>query len=84
MGAILAKALQRDPTLPLNLANELIGPSHGEGVNMELLDKLSLLMDWGLYRIFFCTAGVAMFALLFGLFFPDVGKEEMIEKAEGV
>lgn len=85
MGAILAKALMRDPTLPFGLANDLIGPTHGEGVNPQLLDKLSSVMDWGLYRIFFCCAGVALFALLFGLFFPDIGKDvKLDEKVEGI
>jgi EmrB/QacA subfamily drug resistance transporter len=85
MGAILAKALERDPSLPLGLANDLIGPSHGEGVKIELLERLSRVMDWGLYRIFFCSAGVAFFALCFGLFFPDIGKDAKLdEKIEGL
>jgi EmrB/QacA subfamily drug resistance transporter len=85
MGAILAKALMLDSSLPLGLANELIGPTHGEGVSPELLNKLSTVMDWGLYRIFFCAAGVALLALFFGLFFPDIGKEARPdEKIEGV
>lgn len=80
MGAILAKALGRDPSIPVGLANQLIGPLHGEGVRLELLDKLSSVMDWGLYRIFFCSAGVAFFALLFGLFFPDIGKDAKLDE----
>ncbi|MGZ3706750.1 MAG: MFS transporter, partial [Bdellovibrionota bacterium] len=85
MGAILAKALVRDQSLPLGLANNLIGSTHGEGVQPALLEKLSSAMDWGLYRIFFCAAGVALLALLFGLFFPDIGKEAKLdEKIEGV
>ena len=75
MGAILAKALRMDPTLPYDLANILIGPTHGAGVETELLDKLSAVMDWGLYRIFFGSAAVAGLALIFGFFFPDIGKE---------
>lgn len=81
MGAILAKALGRDPSLPLGLANDLIGPSHGEGVRIELLERLSSVMDWGLYRIFFCSAGVALLALVFGLFFPDIGKEAKLDES---
>ncbi len=75
MGAILAKALKRDSTLPLDLANLLIGPTHGAGVDPALLDKLSAVMDWGLYRIFYGSAAVALLALIFGWFFPDIGKE---------
>ncbi len=72
MGAILTKALKRDPLLPPGLANELIGPNHGFGVNIELLERLSTVMDWGLYRIFLCASGIAFLALVFGFFFPDV------------
>jgi EmrB/QacA subfamily drug resistance transporter len=85
MGALLAKALRRDPLLPPGLANRLVGPSHGQGVSPELLDRLSKVMDWGLYRIFFYSAGIALLALLFGLFFPDVGKEPQAnEEIEGI
>jgi MFS family permease len=75
MGALLAKALRRDPSLPFGIANELIGPTHGENVHPELLARLSAVMDWGLYRIFFCGAGIALVALLFGLFFPEIEQE---------
>lgn len=85
MGALLARALRRDPSLPEGLANKLIGPTHGEGVSVELLNRLSNVMDWGLYRIFFCAAGIALLALLFGLFFPNVGKEaKPNEEIEGI
>jgi EmrB/QacA subfamily drug resistance transporter len=75
MGAVLAKALHRDPGLPYGLANELIGPTHGERVPHELLERLSAVMDWGLYRIFFCSTGIALSALAFGLFFPEIREE---------
>lgn len=85
MGAILAKALRMDPTLPLDLANTLLGPTHGAGVHVELLEKLSRVMDWGLYRIFYGSAGVAFLALVFGLFFPDIGKDAKLdEKVESI
>jgi hypothetical protein len=85
MGAILAKALSRDPTLPMGLANDLIGPTHGEGVQQDLLDRLSRIMDWGLFRIFFGSAAVALLALIFGWFFPDIGKEARLnEEIEGL
>ena len=85
MGAILAKALRMDPTLPFDLANVLIGPTHGAGVEKELLDKLSAVMDWGLYRIFYGSAAVAGLALIFGFFFPDIGKEAKAdEKVESI
>lgn len=75
MGAILAKALKRDPTLPLGIANDLIGPNHGAGVPLDLLERLSAVMDWGLYRIFFYSAAIAAVALVIGFFFPNIGKE---------
>ncbi|HEY8278743.1 MAG TPA: MFS transporter [Bdellovibrionota bacterium] len=85
MGAILAKALSRDPSLPLGLANDLIGPAHGAGVLPEMLDRLAAVMDWGLFRIFFGSSAVALCALIFGLFFPDIGKEAKLnEEIEGL
>jgi EmrB/QacA subfamily drug resistance transporter len=75
MGAVLARALLRDPTLPSSVANDLIGPKHGLGVSVELLDRLSHVMNWGLHRIFFYSAGIAFLALLIGLFFPNMSKE---------
>jgi len=85
MGAILAKALRMDPTLPLDLANSLIGPTHGAGLDSAQLDKLSSVMDWGLYRIFYGSAAVAFLALVIGLFFPDIGKDAKLdEKVESI
>ena len=52
---------------------------------LELLDRLSAVMDWGLYRIFFCSAGIALIALVIGFFFPDIGKEPAPnEEIEGI
>lgn len=85
MGAVLARALLRDPSLPSGLANDLIGPNHGAGVSIQLLERLSAVMDWGLYRIFFYSAGIAFLALLFGMFFPNVAKEaKPDEEIEGI
>jgi len=85
MGAILAKALRMDASLPLDLANSLIGPTHGAGVDVALLDKLSNVMDWGLYRIFYGSAAVALLGLIFGFFFPDIGKDAKFdEKMESI
>lgn len=75
MGGILTKALRRDPSLPIQAANDLIGPTHGINLSAESLNKLSVVLDWGLQRIFFYSAAIALLALLFGLFFPDLNKE---------
>jgi hypothetical protein len=58
------------------VANDLIGPNHGFGVSEELLAKLSVVMEWGLDRIFFVSSSIAVLALLFGLFFPQITHEE--------
>jgi EmrB/QacA subfamily drug resistance transporter len=75
MGGILVKALRRDSTLPIEAANALIGPEHGKNLSSEMLQRLAQVLDWGLDRIFFYSACIALFALIFGLFFPDIGKE---------
>lgn len=75
MGGILGKALRRDPSLPIQAANDLLGPTHGVNLTAESLQKLSTVLDWGLHRIFFYSAAIAVLALLFGLFFPNLNKE---------
>jgi EmrB/QacA subfamily drug resistance transporter len=85
MGAVLARALLLDPTLPASVANQLIGPTHGRNVSPEDLRRLAGVMDYGLTRVFFYSAGIALLALLFGLFFPKVVKEAAPdEDIEGV
>lgn len=85
MGGVLAKALRRDPTLPVDVANQLIGPEHGKFLSEEMLHKLARVLDWGLDRIFGYSAALALVALGFGLFFPDVGKEiKREEDIEGI
>lgn len=87
MGAILVKALRKDATLPMGLANDLIGPNHGEGMNEDMLGRLVTVMDHGLHRIFFYSAGIALLALVIGLFFPNVvnlGKEMPREENQSV
>lgn len=79
MGAILAKSLANEPYMA-GLANTLIGSLHGQGVELESLIRLSSVMHGSLYKIFFCSAGVAFLALIFGLFFPDVGKEGKLDE----
>lgn len=83
MGAVLAKSLRRDPSLPIGLANDLISTAPGEGVSPEMLGRLVVLMDRGLHKIFFFSAGIALLALVIGLFFPKIvpmGKEAPLEE----
>lgn len=84
MGAILAQALLRDPTLPVSVANDLIGPNHGAGISKELLAQLASVMEWGLDRIFFTSTSIGALALLFGMFFPDVGTKENRHETKSV
>lgn len=87
MGAVLSKALRKDPTLPPGLANELVKIVTPQGINEEMLGRLMVLMNQGLMKIFFFSSGIALLALLIGLFFPRIvvpGKEAPCEEAEGV
>ncbi len=74
LGAVLTRRLLRDPTLPLHQVNDLIGPSH-QIIDPLMQLRLSQVMEDGLYRIFIAAAGIAIVALLFGLFFPNIGRE---------
>lgn len=75
MGGVLSKAFKRDPSLPMNIANDLLGPTHGINISQDFLQKLSHILDWGLHRIFLYSTGIALFALLFGLAFPKISRE---------
>lgn len=80
MGAVLAKGLTRDPLLPPHVANDLLGSAQGAGLPTDLLDRLANVMDWSLHRVFFYSAGIALLALVFGLFFPDVKRDAHLPK----
>ncbi len=70
LGAVLAHAL--GPGVPTELVNQLLGPSHGRGLDEALLAPLSSSMAAGLGTIFQIIAGIGTAALVAGLVFPKV------------
>jgi EmrB/QacA subfamily drug resistance transporter len=70
LGAILAHAL--GPGVPTELVNQLLGPTHGRGIDEALLAPLSSAMAAGLGTIFQVIAGIGTAALVAGLVFPRV------------
>ncbi|MFE8598230.1 MDR family MFS transporter [Archangium violaceum] len=72
MGGVVVSQLMKDPSVPLEAANELLGPEHGRGLSPALFQTLSGALGTGLTINFWiiCAATVAAFAA--GLFFPKV------------
>ncbi|MCO5142504.1 MAG: DHA2 family efflux MFS transporter permease subunit [Oligoflexia bacterium] len=82
MGGILSKSLLIDPDLPPGIANAIIGPGHGKGIPKALAERLASNLELGLNKIFLCCFGIAIIALVFGLFFPEfkgINEDEKIE-----
>ena len=76
MGGVVVSQLMKDPSVPLEAANELLGPEHGRGLSPALFQTLSGALGTGLTINFWiiCAATVAAFAA--GLFFPKVKRGE--------
>lgn len=82
MGGLLVKAIRRDSSLSLEIANKLIGPEHGRDIPQDVLIQLSQALNWGLTRILAYSAAIAFFALCFGMFFPSIEIGEKYETME--
>ena len=70
LGAVLARAL--GPDVPTHLVNELLGPTHGRGLDATVLAPLTTAMATGLGTVFQAIAGIGTASLLAGLAFPTV------------
>jgi len=72
LGGILASALSRDPSIPNDAADRLLGPEHGAGLPPSVLGALSLSLESGLATVFWLIAGIAAAAAAISLLFPEV------------
>ncbi|KFA94490.1 MDR family MFS transporter [Archangium violaceum] len=82
MGGVVVSQLMKDPTVPLEAANELLGPEHGRGLSPALFQTLSGALGTGLTINFWiiCAATVAAFAA--GLFFPKVKRDVAVPSTD--
>jgi EmrB/QacA subfamily drug resistance transporter len=68
LGAVLAHAL--GPEIPTKVVNDLLGPTHGQGLDQALVAPLAAAIHGGLSTVFKATAGVSLAALLAAIAFP--------------
>jgi MFS family permease len=78
MGGILASALARDPSIPVEAANELLGPEHGRTLSPEVLRRLAGALQGGLGTVFWIIAALGIASFLSSLALPkmDVRQSE--------
>jgi EmrB/QacA subfamily drug resistance transporter len=72
LGGILASALSRDPSIPPDAADRLLGPEHGAGLPLSVLGALSSSLESGLATVFWLIAGIAAAAAAISLLFPEL------------
>jgi hypothetical protein len=72
LGGILAAALRSNESIPEGAADQLLGPTHGEGLQSSVLSALSLSLQSGLGIIFWAIAGIALVAAAISVLFPYI------------
>jgi len=72
LGGVLSSALSRDPSIPPDAADRLLGPEHGAGLDRAVLGALSVSLESGLTTVFWLIAGIAAAAAAISLLFPEL------------
>lgn len=70
LGAILAAALSRNPSIPVEAANRLLGPDHGASLGPQTLQQLSRMLTTSLTTIFWLIFALSVLAFVVSLAFP--------------
>ena len=68
LGAVLASAL--GPDVPESVANRLLAPDHGRGLDPAVTAHVTHAIRLGLYRIFDLLAAISVVSLVVAFFFP--------------
>jgi hypothetical protein len=71
MGGVLVSRLTRDPQMPLQAANALLGPDRGRFLSPDVLRMLEGQLEDGLVINFWIIFGLALGAFVTALFFPQ-------------
>ncbi|MDY7226846.1 MDR family MFS transporter [Hyalangium rubrum] len=74
MGAVMVSQLMKDPRVPISAANELLGPEHGRGLPVDILQTLSGALGTGLSINFWIICAATAGAFAASLFFPRVSR----------
>jgi len=72
MGAVLASAFARDPSIPPDAANLLLAPDHGASLGPTVLRHLGGVLEGSLSTIFWMIFGLAAAAFAVSWWFPEV------------
>jgi hypothetical protein len=70
LGAVLASALAANPSLPVEAANQLLGPDHGMSLGSDILQQLAQLLRTSLQMIFWFIFGLSLLAFAVSWIFP--------------
>ncbi|MBI2892578.1 MAG: MFS transporter [Deltaproteobacteria bacterium] len=69
-GGVLTRILTRDPSVPLEAANALLGPDRGRSLSAEVQGRLGGALGTGLVTVLWICAGIGVAAFLVSLAFP--------------
>jgi EmrB/QacA subfamily drug resistance transporter len=72
LGAVLSSALPGDGSMPADAADQLLGPTRGEGLGPEVVRALASSLQAGLGSVFWTIAAIALAAAATSLLFPHL------------
>jgi hypothetical protein len=72
LGAVLSSALPGDGSMPADAADQLLGPTRGEGLGPEVVRALASSLQAGLGSVFWTIAAIALAAAVTSLLFPHL------------
>ncbi len=72
LGGVLAAALLGDASIPVEAADQLLGPTHGAGLEEAVVRALTGSLQSGLGVVFWAIAGIALVAAVTGWAFPHL------------
>jgi MFS family permease len=72
LGAVLSVAFARDPSIPADAANRLLGPDHGLSLGPDVLARLAGTLEGSLQTIFWLIFALSATSFLISWLFPAV------------
>jgi EmrB/QacA subfamily drug resistance transporter len=76
LGGVLRGALARDPSIPAEAADQLLGPERGANLAPEMMRHLGAVLEAGLVTSFWIASGIASAAFFVSLLFPRVALKD--------
>jgi len=72
LGAVLSSALLRDGSVPEGAADQLLGPTHGAGLDAVIARALSASLETGLTTVFWAIAAISIASAVSSAVFPRI------------